>query len=326
MLKRQSIARKIFHILDARVQKIHILGFHFHRSSNLNYRLRRRNFRDYADYESLAKAEILIERYREIVSDPLNLLIKKVSQAGYVDSEKNVILHNGHRVPIEGKNAYSGDFADILIINRGVHEPLEEYCFQVLIEKIIPNQPSMLELGSYWAHYSMWFMKNFPEAQCTLVEPIEDFLQCGINNFKINGYEGKFIKNFVGPGQFEVDEFMRTTSRKNLTLLHSDIQGHEIHMLNGASESLNSNLIDYIFLSTHSSKIHQLSIDILKGFDYRIEISSNFDGHTTSSDGFILASSGKVDQIFKDFSPLGRTDITKSSPEDFIEYIKGIHS
>ena len=29
----------------------------------------------------------------------------------------------------------------------------------------------MVELGSYWAHYSMWLRKNFPNATNIMVEP-----------------------------------------------------------------------------------------------------------------------------------------------------------
>jgi len=46
---------------------------------------------------------------------------------------KKVILHNGIRVPVGGELACYGEFSDILVINRGVHEPLEEYCFQELL-------------------------------------------------------------------------------------------------------------------------------------------------------------------------------------------------
>lgn len=36
-------------------------------------------------------------------------------------------------VPINGPNEYCGNFSEILILNRGVHEPLEEFCFQEMI-------------------------------------------------------------------------------------------------------------------------------------------------------------------------------------------------
>jgi len=59
----------------------------------------------HADLTYLEKASIFKERFREIVSDPLNLLIDRVPQAGYIDQNGCVILHNGNRVPISGKYA-----------------------------------------------------------------------------------------------------------------------------------------------------------------------------------------------------------------------------
>ena len=93
-------------------------------------------------------------RFREILSDPLNLLIRRVPHAGLVDGNL-VYLHNGLHVPWAGPNAYYGRFSLIFVLNRGVHEPLEEFVFQEVIDRL-PSAPRMLELGAYWGHYSMW--------------------------------------------------------------------------------------------------------------------------------------------------------------------------
>ena len=103
-------------------------------------------------------------RFREIISDPMNLIIERHSSSGMDDREGYVYLHNGNRVPVAGEDSYYGDFSKVLIINRGVHEPLEEFCFQETLKKITDQQPIMIELGSYWVHYSMWFLKKFPKS------------------------------------------------------------------------------------------------------------------------------------------------------------------
>lgn len=59
--------------------------------------------------------------------------------AGQVE-EGLVYLHNGHRVPVAGKYAYYDDFSNILVINRGVHEPLEEFCFQEILKRLPKRQ------------------------------------------------------------------------------------------------------------------------------------------------------------------------------------------
>lgn len=96
---------------------------------------------NYADSKQLGKATSYIERYREIISDPINVLIRRVPEAGYVDGSGLVVLHNGNRVPLEGNFAYYEEFSDILLLNRGVHEPLEEFCFQQVLRKIITPFP-----------------------------------------------------------------------------------------------------------------------------------------------------------------------------------------
>ncbi len=275
----------------------------------------------WADYKKLQKAERFIERFREIISDPLNTLIERTVEAGYV-YEGSVFLHNGNKVKVSGPLAYYGDFSDILVINRGVHEPLEEFCFQETL-KIISGSPVTLELGSYWAHYSMWILKRIPEAKCYMVEPDPHYIKCGIHNFEINGFKGEFIQDFVSKNKFTVDKFLKNKNFNNLEILHSDIQGYELEMLEGAQISLKEKKINYIFISTHKEEIHSSILKTLKDFDYDIEVSSNFDDHTTSSDGFILASSSEVEKVFSNsFFPLGRKEIAASSSREIFEYLK----
>ena len=46
-----------------------------------------------------------IGRFREIISDPLNLLIQRVPNAGMIE-DNNVLLHNGIKVPLSGPYSY----------------------------------------------------------------------------------------------------------------------------------------------------------------------------------------------------------------------------
>lgn len=255
-------------------------------------------------------------RWREIISDPLNLMIEKHPLAGFVRNNM-VFLHNGNRVPVEGPGSYYGGFSQILIFNRGVHEPLEEYAFQELI-KVLPESPSMLELGAYWGHYSMWLKKRRPAAAVILVEPELQHIHAGIANFRINNIKGEFIQDFVGKGHFAVDAYLQAKGIAKLDILHADIQGFEIEMLDDCTQSLQQQRIDYIFISTHSQQLHNEALRRLQLFNYRIEISSDFDHQTTSLDGFIFASSTIKEQVFSNFKSLGRIDIAESSPTDLV--------
>ena len=277
---------------------------------------------------SLKKAQSFPDRFREIISDPINIFIERVADAGYVDKNNCVILHNGNRVPIAGDFAYYAGFSDILIFNRGVHEPLEEYCFQEMLKKIKIKSPIIIELGAYWAHYSMWVKKKFPEAKCYMIEPELKNLECGKNNFRINNFDGKFIndsiQNSETGGGFQLDVFASKKKLTSINILHCDIQGYEVPMLQGTKFIFENQIVDYAFISTHTEAIHKWVIKEFEKFKYKIEVSSGFDNHTTSYDGFVLASSPKSDPIFKSFFPLGRLEILKSSPKELIEYIKSI--
>ena len=276
----------------------------------------------------LEKGESFPDRYREIISDPINIFIERVADAGYVDKNNCVILHNGNRVPIAGDFAYYAGFSHILIFNRGVHEPLEEYCFQEMLKKIKIKSPIIIELGAYWAHYSMWVKKKFPEAKCYMIEPVLKNLECGKNNFRINNFSGEFINNSIQNsevgGSFQLDIFASEKKLTSINILHCDIQGFEVPMLESTKLIFENQIVDYVFISTHSEPIHRWVIKKFEKFKYKIEVSSGPDNHSTSYDGFVLASSPKSDSIFKSFLPLGRLEILRSSPKELIEYIKSI--
>jgi hypothetical protein len=250
-------------------------------------------------------------RFREIISDPINLLIERTPKAGTVE-DGFVYLHNGNRVPLAGQYAYYGEFSRILLLNRGVHEPLEEYLFQEVIKEM-DNAPTMLELGCYWAHYSMWMKQKRPNSSVIMVDPDLNNISSGKYNFDQNGYYGEFIQEHVGT-QFRVDDFLSERKIRKLSILHSDIQGYEAQMLVDCRRSLSDRSIDYFFISTHSQPLHDQVSSLLAKHGYRIEIASDFDHETTSYDGLVFASSPLVKALFTGCRPLGREQIASATP------------
>ncbi|MBK5941824.1 hypothetical protein [Halochromatium roseum] len=234
-----------------------------------------------------AAASDYFGRFREVVSDPLNAYIPRHARAGLVE-DGLVYLHNGHRVPVAGKYAYYDDFSNLLVINRGVHEPLEEYCFQEILKRL-PSRPFMLELGALWAHYSMWCKQQRPNAEACMVEPEPDNLESGRLNFARHGYSGRFIQAKVGPDDFKVDAYMAESGWDKLDILHADIQGAELAMLDDARQALERRQVDYLFLSTHSQQLHHQCAERLTKLGYVVVVSADFDNQTTSYDGFLLA-------------------------------------
>jgi methyltransferase FkbM-like protein len=260
-----------------------------------------------------------VGRFREVISDPLNLLIERVPRAGVIEGNE-VYLHNGNRVPVAGQEAYYGQFSTLLVLNRGVHEPLEEYVFQELL-KHLPPSPRMIELGAYWAHYSMWLKRVRPQAIVTMVEPDLGNLEAGRANFARNGFEGEFILASVGKGGWKLDEFFDSRGLTHLDILHVDIQGAEGELLDGGRETLGDSQIDYLFVSTHSQELHRGVAEELTRFGYRVEVSSDFDNETTSYDGFLFAANPTTHRVFNNFNHFGRTTIATSSANDVLQAV-----
>jgi hypothetical protein len=262
-------------------------------------------------------------RHREILSDPVNLLIERDPMAGVVLGDL-VKLHTGVLVPASGSESYYGRtrLSDILMLNRGVHEPLEEFTFQEVV-KVIGSSPVMLELGAYWGHYSMWLKKFRPNSDVYLVEPDPARLRIGIENFRRNELKGTFISAMVRKDDFEVDEFIKERGLDHLDILHADIEGAEVSMLEGCERSLSEAKISYCFIATHSQELHSQVLNKLQLAGFRIEASADFDKETTSCEGFVFAVHKSVPAILDDFQYLGREQILRSSPEVILDTLNG---
>lgn len=260
----------------------------------------------------------MLGRWREILSDPLNLAIERDVLAGVVDEGGFVRLHNGLRVASgEMADAYYGVFSLVLILNRGVHEPLEEFVFQELLQ-VLPESPTMLELGAYWGHYSMWLKLRRPAASVYLVEPDAERRSVGKRNFALNGLDGIFLDGFVRRGGFTVDAFLSAHGITFLDLLHADIQGYEIEMIDGLSKALAEGAVGHLLVSTHDDALHAEVADELRSYGYTIVVSSNFGSHTTAYDGFLMASrpdlAAALPRTLIDLAPLGRAEIARARP------------
>jgi len=239
-------------------------------------------------------------RVRDAVASPDNAFIPRVARAGEVDNGE-LIMHNGLRVH---ELSYDGEGPrDLMRANRGVHEPQEERLFMEAL-KCLPPGSTMLELGSYWAFYSMWFYKEVAHAHCFCVEPESRNIRMGIDNFALNFGEAParvvFQQAFAGRCGVEpqaggvptvcVDEFLDRYRIGRLAILHADTQGHELNVALGAEKSLAERRIDYCFLSTHTNELHRRCLAFLQRLKYRIVADIDL-LETYSFDGLIVAAS-----------------------------------
>jgi hypothetical protein len=233
------------------------------------------------------------DRFIDIMSDPNNFYIKRCSDAGKIINNV-VILHNGIKVY---KNCYYGAFSKILTLNKGCHEPAEERIFQIVLDKInndnsnsLSTNNIMIELGSYWAFYSIWFNKTINNAKNYCIEPDLNNLNIGKKNAVLNNVDIDFTQGFIGKKHINVINFMKEKNIDNIDILHSDIQGYEYEMLIDIEPLLKENKIKYLFISTHSDEIHYKCIDLLKNNNYYIIASADFETETFCFDGIIVAS------------------------------------
>ena len=114
---------------------------------------------------------------------------------------------------------------------------------------------------------------------------------------------------------------MQKQAISKIDILHADIQGYEVEMLQSCSKSLASRTIDFLFISTHSQELHDGTIDLLRRSDYRIDISADVDEGTTSFDGFVLAASPAIKPLFSGFTPLPRVQLAQTQPDALVDYL-----
>ena len=244
------------------------------------------------------------DRFRFILSDPLNKKISRHKDSGKI-VDGNLIMYNGLKIK---PNSYYDNFSDILLLNGGVHEPQEEYVFNEIINNLNTKTPLMVELGSYWAFYSMSFLQKNKKGVSFLVEPDPNFINIGKNHFEINGMHGNFIQDFVGSNNFTIDSFIESYSLSKIDIVHSDIQGHEYEMLQGCLNGIKNKIIDYFFISTHTQDLHNLCKNFLQTNGYKIIGSADFDNETFCHDGILIATSNENHEVF-DLGDKSKTEL-----------------
>jgi FkbM family methyltransferase len=249
--------------------------------------------------------------------------IPKVPNAG------DVILHDGVPVQImhNGILVYEGCYAGpwmTEVIRRlgGHHEPQEEVAFHAIVERLAADTPApvMVELGSFWAYYSIWAKHEIPAAHLTLVEPDLANLAVGRRNLALNDMEAESIihaavgsaHNATGRLRWEsdgqrhvtrqitVDGLMNDLEIDRIDLLLCDVQGAEVAMLHGAGRALRERRVRFLIVSTHHHRIcgdpltHQRCVDILREAGAHF-IAEHSVSESCSGDGLIAASMDERD-------------------------------
>jgi hypothetical protein len=231
--------------------------------------------------------------------------LERSEKAGQIvvekSGEKYQYMFNGVKILY---NTYHSPWMNTIIRNlKGHHEPQEELCFFYVL-KTLGKNANMLELGSNWSYYSIWFNKEIEHPFNICIEPIFKNLRNGKNNSNFNDCRNmKFIQGSIGKDykqnlifenwdgdlinltQYNTEYIIKSNNNLYLDIIHSDIQGSELDMLKGSQNVLNN--IGYYIISTHNGK-HNLCIEFLKNNSFTILV-EHTEEESYSSDGLILA-------------------------------------
>ncbi len=239
--------------------------------------------------------------------------VPKHALAGQKQTDANgnqwQVMHNGLLVEYGG---YYGEWmAGIICGLSGHHEPQEELAFHLAMQRL-RDKPNMIELGGFWAYYSLWFKHVYPSGCAHVIEPNETHLEVGRRNFQRNGMTAHFERAAGGLDanvEFycETSGALRAINSKSvdricaeqnidfLDILHIDIQGAELNALMGAKKIIERKKIRFVFVSTHHHSIsgdpltHQKCIHWLQETGAHI-ICEHTVHESFSGDGLIFAS------------------------------------
>ncbi len=232
------------------------------------------------------------KRTDEVCSSSDNKFIPRVADAGLISKGKQT-MHNGLRINLG--SYYGPEYSQMLLLNKGVHEPQEERVFAAVLPSL-PAGALMIEMGAFWSFYSMWFNREISGAVNYMIEPDSFNMGHGQRNFRLNGLKGNFVQAFIGSKSekngsvptIAIDDFVKEKNISFIHMLHSDIQGFEYDMLQGARNCFENKMIGYVFISTHSDDIHYKCLGYLKGYGFNIIAEADLK-QTFSEDGLIAA-------------------------------------
>jgi FkbM family methyltransferase len=208
---------------------------------------------------------------------------------------------------------------------RGHHEPQEEVVFHRVIERLAASrrpQPVMVELGSFWAYYSLWFCRAIPGGRVIAMEPDPVYLEVGRRNFALNGLSeaATFVHGVLGaePGvpleftaestgtpvsvaQHDLRSLMELAGIDRVDLLLADVQGAEEVLLARAGGDLATGRVRFLIVSTHHHSIsgdpltHQRALSRLTGAGAHV-IAEHSVPESFSGDGLIAVSFDERDR------------------------------
>lgn len=227
------------------------------------------------------------------------------------------LMHEGTRV-LAG--AYHGVWMrEIIRRLRGHHEPQEERVVHRILERLQGEpDPLIVELGSFWAYYSIWALRAVG-GRAVLVEPDPANLEVGRANLRLNGVGAMLVQAAVGGPHgsrtqlvcesdgierdlpvVTVPGLMAERGFRRVCLLFADVQGPEVDLLSRAADLLRQRRIRFLVLSTHHQSIsgdpltHERCLDVVTDAGAHVIAEHTVD-ESFSGDGLVAASTCPAD-------------------------------
>ncbi len=248
--------------------------------------------------------------------------LPKVADAGRIVDGPGFpvqIMHNGVKVRAGG---YHGDWmAQVIRALRGHHEPQEELAFSALL-RLCRHNTLMVELGCFWAWYSLWYLAEIPGSRTICVEPDAHNRSIGETNAALNGCASRmaFHSAWVGGEDlaamtlhaeslrqdvtlpcYNFNSVMRLAGGEPLEMLHLDVQGAETSFLRSIGAAGQAGKVRFVVASTHHSSIsgstttHQDCVAALSDLGARILVEHSVQ-ESFSGDGLVVASFAAQDR------------------------------
>ncbi|MGK3205754.1 FkbM family methyltransferase [Amycolatopsis sp. MEPSY49] len=253
--------------------------------------------------------------------------IPKVEHAGECrdhDGGHVQVMHNG--LLVEEGGYYGPWMTEAIRALRGHHEPQEELVFHRIVERLAADggNPAMIEFGSFWTYYGLWFCHAIRAGHVVAVEPDPAYLEVGRRNAVLNGYTDRvrFVHAAIGdrPGealdfeaesdgrthsvrQYDLESLMYDAELPRADLVLVDVQGAETILIDRARAVFDAGRVRFLVVSTHHHSIsgdpltHQNALRNLLDAGAHV-VAEHTVGESASGDGLIAVSFDPRDKDF----------------------------
>lgn len=253
--------------------------------------------------------------------------IPKVEGAGQIrdhGGRRVQVMHNG--LIVEEGGYYGAWMTEVIRTLQGHHEPQEERVFDAIVRRLRDDGAPcvMIEFGSFWAYYSLWFCHTLPGSRAVALEPDFPYLGVGRRNAALNGFSDRitFFHAAIGaqPGhllafpaesdgqphevvQHDLASLMKAANLERVDLVLADVQGAETVLLERARGDLQAGRVRFLIVSTHHHSIsgdpltHQRALSLLLDAGAHV-ISEHSVAESFSGDGLIAVSFDARDNDF----------------------------